>query len=92
MHNLILIIGPAPSELIEEEFTEKLRTERLRVTIAIDEYRPKKKKTKTPKTKKVGVRKRRQEDAELLSELTAAGMTKDDLIQMMKERKEKKEE
>jgi len=58
MNRLVSVIGPAPSEMSKEEFYDKLRTERQRVSGILAEWRAahalkqaKKRKPRKPKAK-----------------------------------------
>ena len=89
MDKLVKIIGPAPSEMSDEEFALRLRKERVRVTTALDEYSTKARASKPRAKAKPLLTAQEQKLKTALEEL---GMTPEEFVEAYKEQQREKEE
>jgi len=89
MDKLVKIIGPAPSEMTDEEFAIRLRKERVRVTTALEEYSYQAK-TSKPRAKAKPLLS--SQERKLKTALEELGMTPEEFVEAYKEEQQKKEE
>ena len=88
MDKLTKIIGPAPSEMSDEEFALRLRKERVRVTTALEKFSYAKVSKPRAKAKPLLT----PQEQKLKTALEELGMTPEEFVEAYKEEQQKKEE